>query len=207
MQDHRVTDREVGDAVAYRVDPAGVLVSQHIGQPGILNGLPLPLDDVQVGPADPGAADPDDDVHRARDLRLRDFVDRRVLVVVVQPNSLHRACLPELDPTPAHPSRRAATTGPPCPAPAPGARCARPAYQPTGDGRSRAPREGRRDVDGSTPPPVPRAPGRGRGCRGRRRVVVGWVTAWPPPLPSSWCGPRATPASPGSCTCPRSGST
>src|SRR3954467_3877323 len=113
MQDHRVTDREVGDAVAYRVDPAGVLVSQHIGQPGILNGLPLPLDDVQVGPADPGAADPDDDVQRARYLRLRDLVDRRILVVVVQPNSSHRACLPELDPTAAHPSRRAATTGSP----------------------------------------------------------------------------------------------
>src|SRR3954449_12479254 len=110
MQDHRVTDREVGDAVTYRVDPAGVLVSQHIGQPGILNGLPLPLDDVQVSPADPGAADPDDDVQRARDLRLRDLVDRRVLVVLVQPNSSHRACLPGFDLTAARPYR-AATTG------------------------------------------------------------------------------------------------
>ena len=52
------------DRRADGVDPAGVLMAQDQGQVG-RDGVGEPaVDDVQVGPAQPGAADPDDHVVR-----------------------------------------------------------------------------------------------------------------------------------------------
>src|SRR5208337_1947649 len=74
MDDHRVADLDALDLLADRLDPARVLVAHDqwqelvAGRVGV--GPPDALDDVQVRPADPGAADPDDDVRRLLDLRI-----------------------------------------------------------------------------------------------------------------------------------------
>src|SRR6478672_6943336 len=47
---------DAGDAGADLVHPAGVLVAQGVGQRGLHGRVPLALDDMQVGPADTGAA-------------------------------------------------------------------------------------------------------------------------------------------------------
>ena len=61
----------------------------HVGQVGVLDVGPLALEDVQVGPADPGAADLDDDVEGTLELRFGDVVDRGVGVVLVHADGLH----------------------------------------------------------------------------------------------------------------------
>ena len=66
MHDHGVADLDVGDARADLVDPAGVLVAGRVGQLDLGLLGPLALLDVQVGAAQPGGADPDDHVERAR---------------------------------------------------------------------------------------------------------------------------------------------
>src|SRR5690348_18175192 len=48
--------------------------------------IPLPLDDVQVGPADAGPADLHDDVERLRDHRLGHLIDDTPLVITVNPD-------------------------------------------------------------------------------------------------------------------------
>ena len=72
MQDHLVADGDVGDGVTDRMHPAGVLVADRVGQrhAGLL--LPLAFDDVHVGAADAGAADPHDHVERAGRSPVRD---------------------------------------------------------------------------------------------------------------------------------------
>jgi hypothetical protein len=94
VQDHRVADRDVADAVADRVHPAGVLVADDVGQLRPHRLGPLAFEDVQVGAADPGAADLHDHVQRALQLRFRDVVDLRIGVVVVHPDGLHRHTSP-----------------------------------------------------------------------------------------------------------------
>ena len=62
MADDGVTDGQVLNCRADRVDPAGVLVPEDEGQVR-RDGVGEPaVDDVQVGAAQPGAVDPDDDV-------------------------------------------------------------------------------------------------------------------------------------------------
>ena len=51
--------------------------------------IPLPLDDVQVGPADAGAADLDDDIQGTADLRLGHVVNDRRAVKFVQSYGFH----------------------------------------------------------------------------------------------------------------------
>src|SRR4051794_22319660 len=91
MDDDRVADLDVRDARADLVDPPGVLVARGVGQldPGLLG--PLPLLDVQVGAAEPGRPDLDDDDERPRDLRLVDLLHLQGLVVRVQASRLHDA--------------------------------------------------------------------------------------------------------------------
>ena len=88
MHDHRVADLDVGHRRADLVHPAGVLVPGRVGQlhPGLLG--PLALLDVEVGAAQPGRADLDDDVERADGLRLVDLVEPQRLVVRVQAGCL-----------------------------------------------------------------------------------------------------------------------
>src|SRR4051812_9257282 len=87
----RVADRDVRSAGADRVDPAGVRVARRVGQLGLGLLGPLPLLDVQVGAAEPGRPDLDDDVERPQDLRLVDLVHLQGLVVRVQASRLHDA--------------------------------------------------------------------------------------------------------------------
>src|SRR5690348_11053555 len=93
VQDHRVADGHVGDRGADLVHPAGVLVAKRVGQRRVHRRVPLPLDDVQVGAADAGPADLDDNVERALDARLGHLVDDGLLMIAVDPDSLHWALL------------------------------------------------------------------------------------------------------------------
>src|SRR3954463_16815912 len=91
VDDDRVADLDVRHAGADLVDPAGVLVARRVGQLDLGLLGPLPLLDVQVGAAEPGRPDLDDDVERPRDLRLVDLVHLQGLVVRVQASRLHDA--------------------------------------------------------------------------------------------------------------------
>ena len=90
VQDDGVADPDVGDGLADRLDPAGVLVTDRVGErhPGLL--LPLALDDVQVGPAHAGATDPHDDVEGPRDPRVGHVHQLGLGVVGVKLDGLHR---------------------------------------------------------------------------------------------------------------------
>src|SRR5699024_1638890 len=65
--------------------------ADRVGECRVLQLVPLPLDDVQVGAAHTGAAHLDDDVQRAGQLGLRHLLDDGVLVVGVEPYRLHAA--------------------------------------------------------------------------------------------------------------------
>src|SRR5215510_3218492 len=100
--DQRMQDDPIafGDA-SYRCsggdDRAGVLVTDDVRQLDAALLGPLPLDDVEVGPTDPGCVDMDEHVERALDGGLRDVVEARRLVVLVDSNCLHRGP-PRFDP-------------------------------------------------------------------------------------------------------------
>jgi hypothetical protein len=81
VQDHRVTGLQMLNRRADRVDPAGVLVPQRVRERDVALGCPLAFDDVQVGPAQTGSADPDDHVERPDGLRLGDILDNRALLI------------------------------------------------------------------------------------------------------------------------------
>ena len=66
---------DVADGAAHLAHPAGVLVAEDVRQPGVLDGFPLPLDDVQVGAAQARRPDLDDHVPRPGDLGLGDVVE------------------------------------------------------------------------------------------------------------------------------------
>src|SRR5829696_3819766 len=104
VADHRVPDLDVGYRRADLLDPAGVLVSEHVGQERIvrvLYGLPLSLDDVYVRAAQPRRPDAYDHIERTlylgeRTLYLGFFylLDLEALlgnavVIAVQPRGLH----------------------------------------------------------------------------------------------------------------------
>jgi hypothetical protein len=69
-------------------------VAQDVGQRRAHGRIPLALDDVQVGPADAGAADLDDDVERAADDGLGYVVHDRLGVELVQADGFHGASSP-----------------------------------------------------------------------------------------------------------------
>ena len=89
VQDDGVADGHVGHRRTDLMHPAGVLVPEDVGQRCAHRRVPLALDDVQVGAADPGPADLHDDVERAADLWLGNLVDHRHLVKFVQADGLH----------------------------------------------------------------------------------------------------------------------
>ena len=74
MADDRIADGQVLDRRADGVDPAGVLVAEDEGQVGRDDVGEPAVDDVQVGAAQPGAADPDDHVVRPGRLGFRHVV-------------------------------------------------------------------------------------------------------------------------------------
>src|SRR5699024_12149710 len=83
VHDHRIPGGHVGHRGPDLTHPAGVLVSEDVGQLRMLDLFPLALDDVQVGAAHTGGADVHDHVPRAVDLRVgRIFVRWRLVVLV-----------------------------------------------------------------------------------------------------------------------------
>src|SRR5207248_5015549 len=68
---------------------AGVLVAERVGQrhAGLLG--PLPLLDVEIGAAQAGRADADDDFERPRSTRLVDLVQGQGVVIGMQARGLH----------------------------------------------------------------------------------------------------------------------
>ena len=101
MADDGITDGQVLDRRADGVDPTGVLVAQDHRQLGRDDIGEPAVDDVEVGAAQAGAADPDDDVVRPVRLRFRHVVQLRWLPVRVHSDRLHRfslrgdpACVP-----------------------------------------------------------------------------------------------------------------
>jgi hypothetical protein len=89
MQDDGVADGHVGDRGPDLVYPPGVLMPEDVRQRRVHPLIPLPLDDVQVGPAHPGPADLDDDIQGAADLRLGHVVNDRRAVKFVQSYGFH----------------------------------------------------------------------------------------------------------------------
>ena len=89
MDDDRVPGTHAGHRVADRLHPARVLVAEGVGELDVDLVLPDPLDDVEVGAAEAGAADPDDDVVVSVDVGLGNGVDPQWLVVGVEPSRSH----------------------------------------------------------------------------------------------------------------------
>ena len=174
VDDHGVADLDVGDGRADLVDPAGVLVAEHVGQldAGLLG--PLALLDVQVGAAQPGAADAHDHVVRPGDLGLGDLLDGERLVVLVQARGDHAGhLLGRVGDAVADVQQRAADAAVALQAQAHEPRAAQPHRQVRGGQRGcrrrRRARARRRRAAG-------RARGAARGSarpRGRRRAQVG----------------------------------
>jgi hypothetical protein len=76
VEDDRVARLDMGDGRADLVDPAGVLVAQGVGQGRVHAGLvPLAQVQVDVGTAQPGPTDLDDDVQWVLDLGFLDLID------------------------------------------------------------------------------------------------------------------------------------
>jgi len=98
MQHHGVAGGEVGDLRADGLHPAGVLVPDHQRQLHGDDAVEPPLDDVQVGAAEPRPTDADDDVERSADLGRRDLVELQRGVEGVQSCCLHLG-LPSCPPT------------------------------------------------------------------------------------------------------------
>ena len=92
VDEHGVALRNRRHAVADRVHPAGVLVAEDDGrlEPRRLH---QPVDRVQVGRADAGAADLDDDVAHALRLGHRPLDELEGLVVLGEQRRLHAAAV------------------------------------------------------------------------------------------------------------------
>ena len=90
MDEHGVSHRRRCHVVADRVHPAGVLVAEDDRQ-GQARGLHEPVLGVQVGRADPGAHDLDDDAPRARRLGLRPLHELERAVVLAEKRRSHAA--------------------------------------------------------------------------------------------------------------------
>ena len=96
MHDDHVAHLDVVHGAADFPHPSGVLVAEDVGKAGVLDRVPLALDDVQVGAAESGGADIDDHVPRAGDPGLGDLLDDGVLSVLVQTNCFHDVLLIEI---------------------------------------------------------------------------------------------------------------
>ena len=90
VDEHRVADLRRRHVVADRVHPARVLVAEHDRRLQARR-LHQPIDRVQVGRADPGAADADDHVARALRLRIRPLDELERPVVLREQRRLHAA--------------------------------------------------------------------------------------------------------------------
>jgi hypothetical protein len=77
VADHDVARRDLPDLRPDRLDHAGVLVAEDEGKVRRHGRGEPAVADVQVGPAEPGAGDPDEHVVRAGGLRLRHLVELR----------------------------------------------------------------------------------------------------------------------------------
>ena len=89
VDDHRIADGDVVDGGAHRVDPARVLVAERVRERDARLLPPLTLDDVEVGPAEPGPADADDDIEGVGQLGFGDVLDSGILAIAVQADGLH----------------------------------------------------------------------------------------------------------------------
>ena len=92
IDEHRVAGRDRGDAVAGRLDPAGVFMAEHARQADA-DAFHQAFDGVQVRRADTGPADPHDHVARMRDLRHRPLDELERLVVGAHECRFHGALL------------------------------------------------------------------------------------------------------------------
>ena len=93
VQDDLVARGHVGDRVPERMHPAGVLVADGVGQGDSALLRPLPFQDVDVGAADPGAADPHDHVQRSGELGFGDLGELQFGVVSDDLYGSHRELL------------------------------------------------------------------------------------------------------------------
>jgi hypothetical protein len=84
-----VADGDVLDGGADGIYPAGILVAEGVGQFDVALVLPLAFDDMEVGSAEPRAANAHDDIVRLGDLRLRDFLDLGALPVGMEADGFH----------------------------------------------------------------------------------------------------------------------
>jgi len=73
MEHDRIALLQMRYGPAHFLDPASVLVAEGVRQLGVEGSLQATLHDVNVRPANPGSGDPDDDVVRIDDFRLRHF--------------------------------------------------------------------------------------------------------------------------------------
>ena len=90
VDDDRVAYLDGTHIAANRLDPASVLVARNVGQGHGDPLLPEPFENVEVGPAQAGPADPHDDVVRPLNAGLRNFGDLERLVIGNDLGCLHR---------------------------------------------------------------------------------------------------------------------
>jgi hypothetical protein len=62
MDDNRVSDSDILNRRAHRLDPAGVLVTQYVGKFDTGLRSPLTLDNVNVGATEPSTTDSDNHI-------------------------------------------------------------------------------------------------------------------------------------------------
>jgi hypothetical protein len=83
VHDHRIAHRYVVDGRAHFLHPSGVFVAQRVREGDTRLFLPLTFDNVEVGSAQAGATDADDDVERVSHRRFGDLLHLRVLAIAV----------------------------------------------------------------------------------------------------------------------------
>ena len=95
MANHCVADLDGRHPLADRFDPAGVFVAHDVREIDFDLVAPNAFDDVEIRAAYPGAADTDNDIRRARDLRVRrifvfhEVLSRQRLVISMQNGRFH----------------------------------------------------------------------------------------------------------------------
>jgi hypothetical protein len=89
VNDDGVADGNVLDSAADSVHPTRVLMAERVRQFDAALFLPLAFDDVQVGSAKPGSANPHDYIVRPTDLGFRNFFQNRSLAVSMQAHCFH----------------------------------------------------------------------------------------------------------------------
>jgi hypothetical protein len=89
MDDDGIADGNVLDGGADSMHPARIFMAEGIGELDVALVLPLPFDDMEVGPAKPRAANAHDDIVRVGDLRVSDFLDPGTLPVGMKADGFH----------------------------------------------------------------------------------------------------------------------